>query len=331
MLHVTNGSVVVTRLHDLGLPGRVLPWDDVLHEGPVRAGLDPAALRAERAVFLAGSFGGEAAEIERGLAARDQVLASASADDEVVLWFEHDLYDQLHLLQILDQLEHPRVTGVLSDDYLGAQSAQTLREWFAARQPISTEDRRIARQAWTAFRSADPMDLVAFVERTSTFAQGASVGRLGRFPHLIPALRRHLQQFPWVGTGLSRSQAQALAAVAGGAVRVRDAFWAANFPVEDAIFMGDSPWWHHVRPLIEAPRPLLEVRGLKPAKWDDPAWWHDDPAAPTLALTADGEAVLNGSADHSALNGIDRWLGGVHVTTTSPWRWDDKKNSLISG
>lgn len=321
MLHVTNGSVVVTRLHDLGLPGRVLPWDDVLHEGPVRAGLDSSALRAERAAFLAGAFGGDAAEIEKGLAARDQVLASAATDDEVVLWFEHDLYDQLHLLQILDQLDHPRITGVLSDDYLGAQSAQTLREWYAARQPVSSSDRRVARQAWAAFRAPDPMELVAFVERASP----------GVSRHLLPALGRHLQQFPWVGTGLSRSQAQALAAVNGGAIRVRDAFWAANFPVEDAIFMGDSSWWDHVRPLIEAPRPLLEVHGLRPAAWGDPAWWHDEATAPTLSLTADGEAVLNGTADHIALNGIDRWLGGVHVTAASPWRWDDEKNSLSSG
>jgi hypothetical protein len=321
MLHVTNGSVVVTRLHGLGLPGRALPWDDVLHEGPVRAGLDSAALRTERAGFLAGSFGGAAVEIEKSLAARDEALASAATDDEVVLWFEHDLYDQLHLIQILDRLDHPCVTGVLSDDYLSAQSAPTLREWFAARRPISRDDRRVAQRAWAAFRSADPMELVAFVAAAPSFA----------FPHLAPALRRHLQQFPWLGTGLSRSQAQALAAVAGGAARVRDAFWAANFPVEDAIFMGDSPWWDHVRPLIEAPRPLLEVHGLKPSKWDDPAWWHDDSAAPTLVLTADGEAVLSGRADHIALNGIDRWLGGVHVTTKSLWRWDESKNSLISG
>jgi hypothetical protein len=321
MLHVTNGSVVVTRLHDLGLPGRALPWDDVLHEGPVRAGLDPAALRAERAVFLAGTFGGDAAEIEKGLADRDQVLASTSADDEVVLWFEHDLYDQLHLLQVLDQLDHPHVTGVLSDDYLGAQSSQILREWFAARQPISRDDRRVAHQAWAAFRSPDPMELVAFV--------GQDLPGVSR--HLRPALRRHLQQFPWVGSGLSRSQAQALSAVSGGAIRVRDAFWAANFPVEDAIFMGDSSWWGHVRPLIEAPRPLLGVHGPRPSAWGDPAWWHDEVTAPTLSLTADGEAVLNGAADHIALNGIDRWLGGVHVTTASPWRWDDARKSLSSG
>ncbi len=317
MLHVTNGSVVVTRLHDLGLPGRVLPWDDVLHEGPVRAGLDRAGLRRERAAFLAGPSG-SATEIERSLADRDQVLASAAPDDEVVLWFEHDLYDQLHLLQILDQLDHPHVTAVLADDYLGAQPADRLREWFAARRPVTGRDREVARRAWAAFRSADPLDLAALVHGRPS----------GVSTHLLPALRRHLQQYPWTGNGLSRSEAQTLAAVAGGASRVRDAFVAANHRMEEATFMGDSTWWDHIRPLIEAPRPLLEVRGLKPASWFDPAWWHDDAMAPTLALTEDGAAVLAGRADHIALNGIDRWLGGVHVTTRALWRWDEARQTL---
>ncbi len=319
MLHVTNGSVVVTRLHELGLPGRALPWDDVLHEGPVRAGLDPAALRRERAAFL-GDSPAAAADIERGLAARDQTLSAAAADDEVVLWFEHDLYDQLQLLQVLDRLEHPRVTAVLAGDYLGAQSGTTLREWYHARRPISDDDRQLARRAWAAFQSADPADLLQFVAEAPT----------GLSPHLLPALRRHLQQYPWVGTGLSRSQAQTLAAAAAGAACARDIFVAANHGAEDAIFMGDSAWWWHVRPLIEAPRPLLDVRGERPATWGDPAWWYDEPSAPVLILTADGRRVLDGKADHVSLNGIDRWLGGVHVTINSMWRWDNHTGTLLN-
>lgn len=320
MLHVTNGSVVVTRLHGLGLPGRALPWDDVLHEGPVRAGLDHASLRGERATYLA-SAGFDAADvIERSLLARDSALEAAREEDEVVLWFEHDLYDQLHLLQILDRLDHPRTTAVLAGDYLGGQPSATLREWFANRQPITAGQRALAARAWAAFRSPDPAAVVAFIDENPA----------GLTPHLVPALQRHLQQFPWTGTGLSRTQAQTLAAVAGGARRVRDAFTAANHDVESAVFMGDSTWWCHIRPLIVAPRPLLETHGQKPPSWQDPAWWHDDPAAPELALTADGEAVLSGRADHVALNGIDRWLGGVHVTTKSPWRWDESTGSLTA-
>ena len=48
MLHLTNGSVFLSRLHDLGVPGRIVPWDDVLHEGPVRGGLSVTAMRAVR-------------------------------------------------------------------------------------------------------------------------------------------------------------------------------------------------------------------------------------------------------------------------------------------
>ena len=40
--------------------------------------------------------------------------------------------------------------------------------------------------------------------------------------------------------------------------------------------------------------------------------------------------VLNGDADHVILNGIDRWLGGVHVTTRSLWRWDAATRTLLN-
>jgi hypothetical protein len=41
-------------------------------------------------------------------------------------------------------------------------------------------------------------------------------------------------------------------------------------------------------------------------------------------LTAAGRRVLDGDEDHVALNGIDRWIGGVHLVGREvPWRWDD--------
>ena len=140
MLHVTNGSVMVSRLHDLGV-GAVLPWDDVLHEGPVPEGLAPADLGGVRAAFLAGEAG-DLEEIARQFEARDRRLDEAAGDDEVVLWFEHDLYDQLQVLQVMDRLgaatptrrRQPRVTAVMATDYLSAQTDDTLRAWFGLRR-----------------------------------------------------------------------------------------------------------------------------------------------------------------------------------------------------
>jgi hypothetical protein len=41
-----------------------------------------------------------------------------------------------------------------------------------------------------------------------------------------------------------------------------------------------------------------------------------------VALTGAGRDVLAGRSDHVELNGIDRWMGGVHLTRRSLWRWD---------
>ena len=83
MLHVTNGSVFLSRLHDLGVPGAIIPWDDVLHEGPVPAGLSPNELRRCRAEFLAINWG-DVTDIERGLASRDQAVVDAMNSDPLI-------------------------------------------------------------------------------------------------------------------------------------------------------------------------------------------------------------------------------------------------------
>src|SRR5687768_11047360 len=108
MLHITNGDCAVEGIQRSGVPGDVLPWRDVLHEGPVPGGLELSELSALRAGYLAG--GGYAGENEllEDFRVRDRALAGAGAADEVVLWFEHDLYDQLQLIQLLDWFcEHP--------------------------------------------------------------------------------------------------------------------------------------------------------------------------------------------------------------------------------
>ena len=334
MLHVTNGAVVLTRLHDLGLPGRIVPWDDVLHEGPVPGGVSDEVLRHRRAEFLAINWR-DIEEIETGLAARDRALLDAAAGDEIVLWFEHDLYDQLHVLQVLDLLRSirpglgdgaARVTAILADDYLAAQSDEQLDAWFQAREGLGESRWSAAAEAWRLFRASDPSSLCRF-------------DHPGAWSSLSRAMRRHLQQFPSVRTGLSRSQAQTLAAVAHGSRPVRDVFRAANHEVEDAVFMGDVAWWWHVRPLLVSPHPLLRVEGRRPADLHHPDWWRDDEDAPRLSLTDTGARVAAGEADHIALNGIDRWLGGVHLVSEASgvqpggaiWRWDEPRGTVVHG
>jgi hypothetical protein len=71
--------------------------------------------------------------------------------------------------------------------------------------------------------------------------------------------------------------------------------------------------------LAAAPHPLLRTR---------PAGTPTGPAT-EVGLTGDGARVLAGEADHVTLNGIDRWIGGVHLTGRDVrWRWDEGRECL---
>src|SRR3954452_24704079 len=100
VLHVTNGAAAAADLRGLG---EVLTWDDVLHEGPVPA-QEPAALRETRARFLAAAGFTDLATARARLTARDERLDALDFSTKLVLWFEHDLSDQLLLIQVLDRL-----------------------------------------------------------------------------------------------------------------------------------------------------------------------------------------------------------------------------------
>ena len=51
-----------------------------------------------------------------------------------------------------------------------------------------------------------------------------------------------------------------------------------------------------------------------------------------VRLTASGANVLAGRADQIRLNGIDRWIGGVHLEGRDvQWRWDDGTEAIVPG
>ena len=113
-LHVTNGDSTVDILARTGLAERILPWRDMLHEGPV-PDVPEGELRRVRAAFLADH------DIDHALALRlfeerDRELAD-NRDGRFVLWFEADLYDQLQIIQILARLAalgvDPRRIGLI--------------------------------------------------------------------------------------------------------------------------------------------------------------------------------------------------------------------------
>jgi hypothetical protein len=300
-LHITNGDSV--QLNEAGLVGTVLYWRDVLHEGPVPAGLTLEKMTAVRARFLARYGAQREAEILESMKARDRALQSFHEHDEVVLWFEHDLYDQLQLIQILDWFSHQDqgktiLSLIQSDQYLGPMTPAQLAPLYPSRKRFTDAELQLARRAWTAFCSPTPTALVDLISMDSS-----------ALPFLKSALLRHLEQFPSDVNGTSRTERQILEIVENGVSNV-GAIFRADQGKEERIFMGDLPFYSYVQGLVEISVPLLEIiRDGKPFSKTE------------VRITPRGRKVLHNEEDHIRLNGIDRWLGGVRMQGTKAWRW----------
>jgi len=314
VLHVTNGDLAAARLAAAGVPGDVLPWRDALHEGPVRAGLPLRALSLERARYLALEGWGEESALRRGFEDRDAVLATAGAREEIVLWFGQGLCDQLQMLQVVDALgRDPMVRGrvrlILHAGAIGGQlTPDPVQLLHGRRQPLRPPLFQLVAQVWSAFRSPTPEPILALVQEG-----------IDGLPGLAAALRRHLQEFPSMRGGLSRTEHQILEVCSTRPVGAELAYELAHHRAEPRPFMGDGVFCWHLRRLARPPVPLLRIDGPPGLGLQDR----------TLMVTEPGRAVLAGEIDVVRSRGIDRWLGGVHLEGRhSPWRWDDVRETL---
>lgn len=323
MLHITNGDSAADLIKDAVFSGQILAWRDVLHEGPVPTGLSLTQISDMRADFIAAQGWGGLASIKASFAERDETLQRFREHEEVVLWFEHDLYDQLQLIQLLDWFYErergaTRLSLICIGEYPGIHPFHGLAQLhpdqlaslFPVRRAVFPKELKTSHLAWQAFTSPDPTD----IEKLLTM-------NLTALPFLRAALCRHLQQFPASQNGLSRTEQQILAAVAAGRQGPGEIFLF-DQAQEEHVFMGDWTLWTYVKGLCEASEPLLAVEDNAsfslPLEHPTPAFW-----AQKLTLTEAGQAVLAGEFDQLELNGIDRWLGGVRLQyPEAVWRWD---------
>lgn len=213
LLCVTNGESAASTLRRTALDAVVLSWDDVLHVGPLA--FDQAESRRIRAAFLAEHGWGDAAAIEAELERRDELLSRAG---HVVLWFEHDVVDQLQLLQSLSQLPpSARVELIQADDYLGSLAEAELEGLWPKRQALDRATLAEARDAWHAVCAGD----------------------LDQDVRALPHLRRALQRLAEEREPVPRTKRQLLAALEDGPQTALQLFFA-NQAMEDAIFLGDA-------------------------------------------------------------------------------------------
>src|SRR6266576_2054770 len=101
MLHIHNGDSSAGTAKKTSIPGEHLAWREALVCGPAPGGLTEQNFLDVRARHLAEAYGARADKCAFELRAQHEALAAYSDHEEVVLWFEHDLFCQVQLIYLL--------------------------------------------------------------------------------------------------------------------------------------------------------------------------------------------------------------------------------------
>jgi len=327
MLHILNGDSTARVFQESGLAGEVLVWREALVMGPCPADLSPDEWMQTRARHLSETYDASPEVCLGELKRQREALEAAHSQQEVVLWFEKDLFCLANLFCVLNGLGGQEADGLKislagieplpgseTSKGLGGLAGAQLAALFEQRHPVSETMLDTAREVWRAYGSADPTQLYGLVQEEACELAFAKA-----------AFHAHLRRLPSVRNGLGRIQNLALDLIAGGIDEFGPLFHMID-EIEPAYGFGDWQIWKILVDLTVATNPLLTIHN---AVRSGPELGAGERAAVFFKLTDTGRAILVGNSDMLNLNNVDYWLGGVHVVSDKTWRWDEKREKPV--
>lgn len=293
MIHIHNGDVVAALARRSNIPGEHLSFRETLVTGPVTPG--PHWIES-RAHAIADGHDQDLLRVRTALLEQELALDRSRSANEVVLWFEHDLFCLVHLVYLLQRLAPARLSLVWCRTPLGEQDERELHLLFDSRAAVTPAMTKIASAVWRAYTSPDPTALNEWLTRDTP-----------DFPFLREGLTLHASRFPSLTTGLGAIEQRALGHIAAGFTDFGTLFDRLNVEVPRFGF-GDTEIFRHLRGMAWRAVPLIAITG--------------EPPKALCAITPAGENVLRGEVDDLKINDPDLWLGGTHVTREQLWRYD---------
>jgi hypothetical protein len=320
MLHLVNGGSTALVMKNAHVPGIIESADEILMEGPARNRLAQQHDWVFRAERLETYLEFPRDEYMGGVQRRTELLEQALQQDEVVLWFEEDLFCQVNYMQLLSWLaghaaKLERFTYVCPPtERLGELSPARLDQLFAERKPVTASLTQLADRAWSAYTQEDPFELQSLIDNDDFTA----------WPALRDGLRAHLARLPDASAGVNRIEHTLLSAIQRGASNF-DAIFVALCEQLPEYGVPDGTVVRYLVDLAAAPALVTIATGNSAVTIavESAREWSFD-------LTPLGRAVLTGEDDYAKHANFDRWLGGVHLSGKAAWRWNSELRQVVT-
>lgn len=324
-LHIRCGSDLASTIPAGGFVGDFLEYSDPYGHGPVVQGDDFIKTRAK---FLAESYGHfvdrTLKTIQSELTTADDRLSKAAQQYErVVLWFEHDGYDQLILAKLMAHFANdvasakalPKKLEMVSINHfpgsvrfigLGQLPPEAIRLIWQHRQAVSQQQLKLGEQVWQALCEPTPLPLYELTQSKE----------INHLPNMRDALLRHLQEYPATHNGLSLTEQLTLQMLNEESKTAGQLFGQLVRERDPLPWLGDVMYWVILQSMMQVSQSVFHIS-------------EDDLKKPwqkrMLTITETGRKVLAGEQSWLSLDPPDRWLGGVKIRAKHKnWLWDDK-------
>ncbi|WP_332693627.1 DUF1835 domain-containing protein [Halalkalibacter lacteus] len=303
MLQIVNGDVVGNKLRVHF--ERIIVWREMYDFGPLSLSWSDEELIKRRSAFFEEKLGIPSLEFIANCNKQNKLLDDAVRTEEVVLWFEHDRYDQTMLMYLITELsskgfnnlsmvsinQYPGIEPFLG---LGQLTSDQLIELFSCRKKLTYEQIEEALRGWIAYNSSDVQAFENWIEHNQH-----------QLPFLWQAFQCHKEYFPSKKTGVNEVEWLALSFIKEGMCsfnelfqhvarsRGNDGLSNLHFAaILNELMIGDKPLLQSDKPLPKYNSPNVEAN---------------------IEITNDGVDVLNEEQHRFALTGFDWWVGGVHL------------------
>ena len=173
MIHIVNGDALANKMKSFN--GIVMPWREMYDFGPLMKNSTQEMLINERALFFEEKVGIPASLFIENSQKQNQWLDHLPRNSEIILWFEHDRYDQTMLMFLLNELstkEFENLSMVSINQYPGIEpffglaqlTSQQLNELVHTKgRPITKEQIREAVAGWNAYTSTNPIEIETWI------------------------------------------------------------------------------------------------------------------------------------------------------------------------
>ncbi|MEM9362119.1 MAG: DUF1835 domain-containing protein [Bacteroidota bacterium] len=289
LLHITNGDIFTSRLKTLDLKGDIITWREMLCEGKTLCNVGSESFWKTRFEFLNRNYKVSKSWFVEKTLKEYRSLCNHKQQDQIVLWFEYDLFCQINMLAVISWLKthrrHAEISLVCSgkEDESGKLYAlnevndEKLLSLYQNRINLTQDDIEFADYVWQLYCSDNPMRLENVISHNSF-----------QFKYLSDALKAHLKRYPTIKNGLNVLENNVLQTIESEKPESKDRLLRSLLSNQGFYGFGDTQY----NRIISSLRPLIST--VNPLK-----------------LTKKGKEVLNNRLNYySQIRDNQQYLGG---------------------